>query len=242
MRRWLLVVFALVLLVAMAVVTRQWGDPSGSESTAAREAHERGESGEAGEHEAFFDPRKEARFEGTGGEADRGGPDNPAAEQVDNRAYPRPYVDDVRAARGQKAFHAKPRHLGRSAFKTTTAYQAALAAAPGAWSTLGPVTPNVTGEASQFFDPVTQVGPTTQESGRVTALAIDPNCGKPSAPRGAPCRLWVAAAGGGIWRTDNALAALPTWIPPQDTCRLTRSDRWRSTERPVGQHALRRLG
>ena len=215
-RRWLLIVFALVLLVAMAVATRQWGHTSGSGSTAAREAQERGESGEAGEHEAFFDPRKEARFEGTG-EADRGGPDNPAAEQVDNRAFPRAYVDDVRAARGQKAFHAKPHHLGRSAFKTTTAYQAALAAAPGAWSTLGPVTPNVTGEASQFFDPVTQVGPTTQESGRVTALAIDPNCGKPSAPRGAPCRLWVAAAGGGIWRTDNALAALPTWIPPQDT-------------------------
>src|SRR4029453_17747189 len=62
--------------------------------------------------------------------------------------------------------------------------------------------------------PVTLKGPTTQEPGRVTALAIDPNCGKPSAPAGAPCRLWVAAAGGGIWRTNDALAAQPTWIAP----------------------------
>src|SRR3989441_462589 len=37
-------------------------------------------------------------------------------------------------------------------------------------------------------------------SSRITALAIDPNCSQ------AKCRLWVAAAGGGIWRTDNALA------------------------------------
>jgi hypothetical protein len=67
---------------------------------------------------------------------------------------------------------------------------------------------------SQFFDPATGTGPATQESGRVTALAIDPNCGKASAPAGAPCRLWVAAAGGGIWRTNNALAATPAWIAP----------------------------
>src|SRR5205823_2799512 len=83
-------------------------------------------------------------------------------------------------------------------------------------SSLGPVTPNVAGEASQFLDPDTLKGPTTQESGRVTALAIDPNCGKASAPAGAPCSLWVAAAGGGIWRTNTALASKPSWIAPPD--------------------------
>ena len=36
-------------------------------------------------------------------------------------------------------------------------------------------------------------------SGRITALAIDPNCGERR------CRLYVAAAGGGIWRTTRAL-------------------------------------
>jgi hypothetical protein len=37
-------------------------------------------------------------------------------------------------------------------------------------------------------------------SGRVTALAIDPSCGRRN------CRVWVGAAGGGVWRTDNALS------------------------------------
>jgi hypothetical protein len=44
----------------------------------------------------YFSPGKEALFEGgNGGEAARDGAENPAAEQVDNRAYPRAYVDDV---------------------------------------------------------------------------------------------------------------------------------------------------
>jgi hypothetical protein len=69
------------------------------------------------------------------------------------------------------------------------------------------VTPNVSGEASQFFDPTTQQGPATQESGRVAALAVDPAC----AP--GDCRLWAASAGGGIWRTDDALAESVHWTP-----------------------------
>jgi hypothetical protein len=123
-------------------------------------------------------------------------------------------VDDRLAIKSRAVFKNKPSDLGASAFSSTAAFVAAQAADPGAWAALGPVTPSVSGEASQFFDPATQTGPTTEESGRVTALAIDPNCGKGSAPAGAPCRLWVAAAGGGIWRTDNALAATPAWIAP----------------------------
>jgi hypothetical protein len=42
-------------------------------------------------------------------------------------------------------------------------------------------------------------------SGRITALAIEPNC------RESHCRLYVGAAGGGIWRTNNALADKPKW-------------------------------
>src|SRR4051812_9064044 len=162
-----------------------------------------------------FDPHKEAKFERTHGEeASRNGADTPVAEQVADRAYPRSYVDDRLAIKSHDAFKAKPSTLGPSAFSNTNAFSAAQIASPGAWSALGPVTPNVAGEASQFFDPATGTGPATQESGRVTALAIDPNCGKASAPAGAPCRLWVAAAGGGIWRTNDALAAHPAWIEP----------------------------
>src|SRR5207248_1957035 len=43
-------------------------------------------------------------------------------------------------------------------------------------------------------------------AGRVTALAITPTC-TPSR-----CRLWMAAAGGGVWRTDNPLSPDPYWV------------------------------
>jgi hypothetical protein len=42
-------------------------------------------------------------------------------------------------------------------------------------------------------------------SGRITALAIEPHC------RTWHCRLYVGAAGGGIWRTDKALSDKPKW-------------------------------
>jgi hypothetical protein len=41
-------------------------------------------------------------------------------------------------------------------------------------------------------------------SGRITALAIAPNCGQ------GHCFLYLAAAGGGIWRTDKALHTNPS--------------------------------
>ena len=43
--------------------------------------------------------------------------------------------------------------------------------------------------------------------GRTTDLAIDPNCGLP----GAHCRMWITPAGGGVWRTKNALLPKPKW-------------------------------
>jgi PKD domain len=148
---------------------------------------------------------REAKFERKqGGEANRGAPKNPASEQVGDRAWPRSYVDDQLALKGRQAFDRLPG--GASASRVP---RSALAAAPvtGPWSELGPSTPNVPGPASQFFDPRTLTGPTTQESGRVTALAIDPGCAATN------CKMWVAAAGGGIWRTNDALASPVQWIP-----------------------------
>ena len=53
-------------------------------------------------------------------------------------------------------------------------------------------------------------------SGRITALAIDPRCGRDDPGHGdsredSGCRLFVGAAGGGIWRTDGALSPKPRW-------------------------------
>src|SRR5262245_2917153 len=42
-------------------------------------------------------------------------------------------------------------------------------------------------------------------AGRTTAMAIAPTCTTFN------CRMWIGAAGGGIWRTDNALSSAPTW-------------------------------
>ncbi|MBA2524048.1 MAG: hypothetical protein H0V25_12080, partial [Solirubrobacterales bacterium] len=144
--------------------------------------------------------------EPTSGEADRGGPRSPAAEAVANRAFPRSYVDDRLARKTLESFKEVPNEPSRASFETATDFQQASTGA--AWSELGPFTPNVPGEPSQFFDPDTQTGPSTQESGRVAAMAIDPAC-----VLGA-CRMAVAAAGGGIWHTDDALAAKVQWVPP----------------------------
>ena len=42
-------------------------------------------------------------------------------------------------------------------------------------------------------------------SGRITALALDPACTE------SKCRMWIGAAGGGVWRADNALSGSPNW-------------------------------
>ncbi len=135
-------------------------------------------------------------------------PSSPSEEQVADRAYPRNYVSDEVAAAERKAFQSLPRSTSPSSFGSANAYNAAKAATPVQWNALGPVTPNVSRYWTQFINPVTGAGNPTQESGRVTALAIDPNCA-PGA-----CRMWVAAAGGGIWRTDDALAGSVKWIAP----------------------------
>jgi hypothetical protein len=67
------------------------------------------------------------------------------------------------------------------------------------WDFLGPDTLDVDRLGTQSF-----IKP-TQWSGRVTALAVDPKC-KPQ-----ECTLYVGAAGGGVWRSKNALASTPAW-------------------------------
>ncbi len=145
-----------------------------------------------------------------GGEADREAEKTIAADRVLDRALPRRYVDDRLAIKVRRTFDNAPKAVSRSAFKSDRRYRAAAAATPRGWSLLGPRTPNVVGEASQFFDYTTLNGPPTQETGRVTALAIDPACEPGN------CRLAVAAAGGGIWRTEDAMATRVQWHAPPD--------------------------
>ena len=68
------------------------------------------------------------------------------------------------------------------------------------WELLGPTVGNVSG-------PWTYTGRPTTVSGRITGLAISSSCA-PGA-----CTLFVAAAGGGIWRTTDGLSRTPQWTP-----------------------------
>ncbi len=116
------------------------------------------------------------------------GPLAAAEEDYANRAYPAAYVPFKLTQSAQTAWaNIRARRVGRAQN------------APGAWTLAGPSTAN-------FPDVLTFSGATYTTSGRITALAIDPSCSKAS------CRVWAAAAGGGVWRTTNALAGSgPTW-------------------------------
>lgn len=139
-----------------------------------------------------------AEREGDRGEGEPGGEAaGPAAEQVANRAYPRAYVESRRALAARRAVLGHPRTLARADFRP----RAAGLAAPSLttpWEQLGPGGVSVPGA-------VTYTGRASTVSGRVTAMVISPTC----VP--GDCALWVAAAGGGVWRTDDALAATPAW-------------------------------
>jgi hypothetical protein len=166
-----------------------------------------------GGHEFEHGVKKEAeKVEGEkGGEAGREEREkSPSMESVAERAYPRSYVNDSLVRGERKAFDRLPHLAPRAAFNSKRAYAISKAVTPQSWTSLGPVTPNVAGQDSQFLDPSTLTGPATQESGRVTALAIDPGC------TSGDCKMWVAAAGGGIWRTNDALATHVQWIAPPD--------------------------
>jgi hypothetical protein len=116
-----------------------------------------------------------------GPELDRG-PITAAQERYANRAYP---ASDV------------PFKLTRDAQK---AWASAMSLAPsaGAWTLIGPsggIDPDITTFSGRQY--VT--------SGRITALAMTPTCTTND------CKLWVGAAGGGVWRTNKALVANPNW-------------------------------
>ena len=72
-----------------------------------------------------------------------------------------------------------------------------------AWHLIGPSTGNVPTQ-------VTYTGSASTASGRVTAIAVGSPCDANL------CRLWVGAAGGGIWEADNGLATKPDWHSSSD--------------------------
>src|SRR5438876_12001529 len=116
-----------------------------------------------------------------GPETDRG-PMAAAEEDYARRAYPATDIPFTLRLNAQKAW----------------ANVKSLAPSAGVWTLVGPSIPNVP-------DILTFSGRDYTTSGRITALAITPTCTNND------CMLWVAAAGGGVWRTNKALANSPNW-------------------------------
>ena len=116
-----------------------------------------------------------------GPETDRG-PIAAAEEDYAKRAYPASDVPFKLTVDAQKAW-ASVKSQGPSA---------------GVWTLIGPSIAN-------FPDILTFSGRDYTTSGRITALAIAPTCTSND------CMLWVGAAGGGVWRTNKALANPPNW-------------------------------
>ncbi len=103
-------------------------------------------------------------------------------EAFAERAYPAEEISFEQTLAAEAAFNqVKARGVGKGK------------KVPGLWTLSGPSTANYPGVLNR-------TGADYTTSGRITALAIAPGCSSTK------CRLWVAAAGGGIWRTDNALS------------------------------------
>src|SRR5262245_7214394 len=125
-----------------------------------------------------------------------GGPLLAAIEDYAHRAYPAKDVPMSATINALAGF----RHVQRmSMSRRSSATAGGSTGSSGTWQLVGPdtaIVPNIlTFSGTQYF-----------ASGRVTALAIDPSCNNRR------CTVWVGAAGGGVWRADNALSGSgATW-------------------------------
>ena len=126
------------------------------------------------------------RISGGGEPGPNEGPDQ---EAYDNRAYPAMHI----AAAQQLAASNAAKAIGKlpSGKKTN-------------WQELGP--DGVPASALVASESTGATAGTTY-SGRATAIAVSPTC------HANDCKIFIGAAGGGIWEADNALASQLNWHP-----------------------------
>ncbi|MEZ5289450.1 MAG: sialidase family protein [Vicinamibacterales bacterium] len=181
------------------------------------------EAAEAGSGEAELPPalgqhieRLSRALPGNSGES-REGPGAYGDAHFEALAYPDTDIPLVRLNETRRAFG---RVLGRGYGRGGRRGDA--------WVSVGPS--EALYPASDFRNSSSYVPAEYVAGGRATALAIDPNCGRRAGrddeddddddpgrgfgDRGQSrgrCRLWMFAAGGGVWRTDNALSGRPRW-------------------------------
>jgi hypothetical protein len=128
---------------------------------------------------------------GNGGESAEG-PGSPEADKYAAMAYPADAVSLQQYA------------AARSAFSTATGRNFAKGKGKkGAWVSVGPS--QALYPATPFRNSFLYVPNAYVAGGRTTSIAISPTCNP------GHCRLWITPAGGGIWRTKNALSGQPHW-------------------------------
>src|SRR5690242_20404273 len=124
---------------------------------------------------------------GRGNEASR--LDGPEQERYENIAYPNTFITEVVRTKAEKA--------AKTVDKTS-------APPSQKWKLVGP---SGVPASALVASESTGASAGTIFSGRATAIAVAPNCSAAS------CTVFIAAAGGGVWKTTNALAATPSWQP-----------------------------
>jgi hypothetical protein len=139
------------------------------------------------------------KLESNGGEASREIVNGPAQESYDQRAYPRKYVTHARQVAAADAF-SKARARATSATGRDLLKKAQGTQKVQSWTPIGP-------DGGVQVAETTYTGTSAVVSGRATSLATGTSC---SVSR---CVLYAGTAGGGLWKTTNALAANPQWVP-----------------------------
>jgi hypothetical protein len=119
---------------------------------------------------------------------------SPASAQEEaflNRAYP---DTDISLTQIENA---------RTAFKTAAGRLPRGKGRPGTWVSVGPSSAEY--QSTPYRSTYSYVPTKYLASGRTPALAISPVCVN------GHCRMWAGPAGGGIWRTEDALQGQPNW-------------------------------
>jgi hypothetical protein len=145
-----------------------------------------------------------------GGEERTGGATGAAQADFLARAYPAKDIPLAWTNRVQASWKAIELRTERAKVKSKSVSTPATAAAaeslallptPGQWLSMGP------DDSAVFPQTVTYSGARYVTSGRITALAAPPG----SCTINGGCLLLVGAAGGGVWRSTNAMSNPPTW-------------------------------
>src|SRR5437879_4612114 len=128
-------------------------------------------------------------------DAEQSASDGAPQKAYDNRAYPNKWIH---AAQMQAAANAASA-VGKLSGSTSATF-----AIQANWQELGP-----SGVPRSALVAVESTGGTAAPifSGRTTAIAVAPTCPPAS------CTVFIGAAGGGGWKTSNALASSPSWSP-----------------------------